>query len=687
MLHRGIKFAYAALLVVSAAMAFIVVRNFDEASVAGPSYVISFDRSTNGASGPRVSEMVENFARAQHINVGRLYYDPRNESIRRIYLAVGDPKAESARWLADGYPYFSRQTQVELRPYGEILNIYPDGLYYVYGSKQEAVTLANEFRVLGYPGEVEPVFSLRRSLEYFGRGALLWCFLIVGFATVLVVAAAVTLNAKSYGIQRLQGQPFAKILVRDLIQLAGFCLATVTVVGAVSLTSLYFYNGLNRATTFLLVALSFAGIYVLAALVTHVVTLALVHRDLILNAVKGEVTAGWAVAGAYLLRVAAIALIFSVGISATVSGLVLKDYQYKSQTWAEESSSYYLRVSPAVLDGSKGKEVTNSIGRAIRDADMRSEASLAWRQGPRAGIDGTQGRDILVVNNKYLTEHEIYDAAGVRVRPVDDNALRVLTPQRGAQELTALADGVSRWASLEASRAGGPVPRVRVETTRSHQTVLSYARAFNETDLRLKDPVILVVTGASRILADDQYTSIASLGGLLFEDPDRAMKSLADVGADTYVLGMSPFAQEAADKYREAKREFGLQMFNLMATVAVLLITALALSVVYCRRHSQALFVKYIYGWGFLRTHRWILAVETVLMLGFVLWTWHRTTAIADSYKVPGAPPPPPGGVLPLQGWEPVLASGVALSSLALLAFALLRTNATFVKTHSASLS
>jgi hypothetical protein len=204
--------------------------------------------------------------------------------------------------------------------------------------------------------------------------------------------------------------------------------------------------------------------------------------------------------------------------------------------------------------------------------------------------------------------------------------------------------------------------------------------------LTVSDPVIVVVTGASKVIPNDEYTSLASRGELLFANPDRVMEGLADAGVAYYVLGVSPFAQEAADKYREVKRDFSLQVFNLLAAITVLLITALSLSIVYCRRNAQALFVKYICGWSFLHAHRWILAVEGALMLIFTLWAWHSMRTIIKSYGLPGATPLT-RGMLPLQGWEPVLASGIALFSMTLFVLALLRTNRTFVKTHSASLS
>jgi hypothetical protein len=669
-------------------MAFIVLRNFDEVAVAGPSYVVSFDSAANGAAGPRVAEMVESFARENGINVGRLFNDPRNQSSRRIYLAVGDPQAESAGWLnGGGYPYFSREAKVEMRPYAESANLDPNGIYFVYGPEQAAADLRARFAALGYEGQVEPLFSLTKGAGYFGRGALLWCFLIAGLITILAVASGVVLNAKSYGIQRLQGQSFARILLRDLSQLARFGSVTAMSVCAATVTLLYFYNGLNQLVTFASIALSFAGIYIFAALVTHVITLALVHRDAILNAVKGEVTAGWAIAGSYLLRVAAIALILSVSTSAMASVIELSDHARKSQTWSAMGSAYYLRISPAVLDETKGKAIDNGIGQWIRDADTRLEAALAWRLKPGPGISGTNGRDVLVVNNKYLVKHEIYAADGARVRPGDTDTLRVLLPQRYAQQLTGAEAGVTSWAQQMTTRTGEGKPvAVQVEQIRSGQSIITYSKSLTISHLAIVDPVIVVVTGKSGVISNEDYTSIASRGELLIEDPDRAMTGLTEAGVGSYVLGMSPFAQDAADKYRDVKREFGLQVFNLVAAITVLLITAIALSIVYCRRNAQTLFVKYISGWGFLRTHSWILAAEAMFGLALMLWTWYHTTSTANSYNRPGAHPPP-ASVQSIQGLEPVIAGGVVLFSLALVVLILLRTNAIFVKAHTASLS
>ncbi|BEL06156.1 hypothetical protein Q0Z83_043470 [Actinoplanes sichuanensis] len=687
MLHKGIKFAYAVLLTVSAALAFIVVHHFDETTVAGTSYVVSFQRTDDGAPGPRVADMLDDLTRAHGVNVGRLYQHPRDERIRRVHLVVGDPEAQSSRWLAQGYPDFSRGAPVEMRPYREIVNIHPDGLYYVYGPEPAAVALAREFARLGYHGQVEPAFSPAGVVAYYGNGTLLWAFLVVGFVVILVVACAVTLNAKSYGIQRLHGQSYARILFRDLRQLAGF--AAVAAVGtcSVTVTLLYLYNDLNQIGTYASVALSFAGVYVLAALLAHVVTLALVHDDEIVNAVKGEVTAAWASAGTYVLRIAAVALIFSVTTATIAAGFAVQEQRNRSRVWAAMGDAYHLRISSVIDDGQRGAAIDDRIGRWIRDADTRDEVVLAWLNRPGSRLAGTTGPDVLVVNDAYLLDHEIRTAADTPVRPAGDDHLRILSPQRYASDAARITAQVTTWATAQAARSGrGDLPGVRLEQLRDHQSVPVFVGSAGEGGPVLDDPVIVVVSGASGVIPDDEYTSAASRGEILVKDADRTMASLAAAGLDTYVPGVSAFAQEAADRYRDLRNQFGLQVFSLVAAVVVYLVTAAASSIVYCRRRAQTLYVKYLCGWSFLRTHGGILVFEGLLAVGMAVWSQHGTaTAIARS-TAPGAPPAPPG-LLPLQGVEPLLAAGIAMPALALTVLVLVRINATFVRTHSASLS
>lgn len=98
--------------------------------------------------------MVEAFADACSVNVGHEVADledPGNR--RRLYLAVGDPKASSASWLDDGYPNFSRDMRTEVQPLGEIRHLDPRGYYLVFEPPEVAGELLAGFKRLGFDGQ------------------------------------------------------------------------------------------------------------------------------------------------------------------------------------------------------------------------------------------------------------------------------------------------------------------------------------------------------------------------------------------------------------------------------------------------------------------------------------------------------------------------------------------------------
>ncbi len=682
MIHRGIRLAYTVVMLASAAIAFVVVRNFDETATRGPSYTVSFNKSESGAGAADVTRTVDRFAQSHGVNIGRLYYDQLNLDKLRIYLAVGDPNADSTHWLKDGYPYFSRNNKIEIHNYDEISNIDPSGMYLIYGTQADATDLLQKFRQLGYNPSLEAAFSLARAPLFLGNGGLLSSFLVVGLIAIVLVSSAVALNAQSYGVRRLHGQSFTRILQQDLVQLARFCAIYVTGIAIGTSGFLYWYNKLHQIDTYALIAFALFGVYVGAALAAHVVTLAVLHQGMILEAVKGEVTARWAIVGSYILRCWGILLILSISTAAITSGVALAQHRSTLQTWTSIGSAYYMRISGAIDESETGHETGIRIGRWIRDADERGEVSLASNQtmsGPAS--------DVLVVNDRYLKTQKVYGSDGLRIQPQPQGEIRIMVPQKYAMQSAEIRDEVLHWATSQNEAATHIQPNdMHLERIRDDQTLTIYAHSFEVRDITVKDAVVVVVPGTSALISDDEYVSMASRGEVLVENPDTAMKSLASAGLADYILGMSPFAQEAADGYRDAEREFSTDVTNLFIGIAVLLITGVTVSSVYCRRNAQTLFTKYIHGWGFLQTHWRLLAIESTFGLVMVLWVWHQTAAALERRSMPGAPPPLPDEI-GLGSWEPVVAAVVAVTSFALITLALMRTTARFVRTHSSTLS
>jgi hypothetical protein len=145
------------------------------------------------------------------------------------------------------------------------------------------------------------------------------------------------------------------------------------------------------------------------------------------------------------------------------------------------------------------------------------------------------------------------------------------------------------------------------------------------------------------------------------------MRLLSDAGLGDYVLGVTPFAHDAGQRYLEARRDAAVQLINLVIGAALLVFTAVAVAFVYCDRNAQSLFARHLHGWGFVRTHWRILALETALGTVLLAWTWSESAAIIARSRIPTLPPLPTY-VVEGATWQPVLAGGVMLTALVLAA-------------------
>jgi hypothetical protein len=660
--------------VFSAFLAFLVLRAVDEEVILGSSATIEVGQSDNAVSSTQVVSAIESFADAHDVNVGHVAADLNDpDNLRHLYLAVGDPKAPSASWLADGYPNFSGGFRTEVHPLGEIGHLDPRGSYVVFGPSRDAGELLAELEGLGLSGQVVPRPSLSESIEYFGHGAVLWCFLVVAVAAVMVIGSSVVLNAKAYGVLRLQGKSFARILGRDMAQLAAFWGRAAVIVVAGVVACLAAYNGLDRLGMFGLIAAGLLAVFAVAALAAHVLALALTYRTRIVHAIKGEVSATLAMAGAYAIRVPAALLALAIIVSAVTTGQDVAARQASRDAYAKvgDAASVLLWSNPA--DRSEEMETVKTVGPWIRQHERQGGVVLAARselgEFAPAGVRVPE-RDVLVVNNTYLAEQSVLDPSGHRLRGVSGPGTKaqVLVPESLSGDAGRFTDLIAAWLKFQAKVAGGNLNAAReVETvaTRSGQSVFTYGSGVytgRPAEALVRDPIIVVVPGSSGILGNAEYVAYATQDAVIFKDPADVRAAMStDVGR--YLVAMRPVAQHAADEYQDLIREFRLALFNTALALAVLLISAISVSLIYRRKNAQGLFVKYISGWTFVKAYRPLLALEGALalaLLGWTTWnTWSSISAIR-ALKAAGTPPPP-GVAMPLGGWEPAVMLAIAV--------------------------
>ncbi|MEV5593878.1 hypothetical protein [Streptomyces sp. NPDC052496] len=650
-------------MVFSALISFLFVRGLDESLVLGSSAQVWVTRSDDSVSGAQVARAIAAFSDDHKVAVARELPDVEySDSRRHLYLASGNPHFDAASWLTDGYPAFGSHFTTEVHPIAEIGQRDPRGFYYVFGPPETADALVAVLADLGLGSSVQHPLSSGQLLQYFTGGELFWSFLVIALAAVTMTGASVLLNAKAYGVLRLQGKSLGEILARDLKQLAAFWLPAAGAVVAAVLVSLGFYNGLAWLGLFAAVAACLAGLLILSVLAAHAAVLALTFKTELLRALKGELPARAAFVSTYVVRIPAVLLALGFAMDVIVAGQHVTARQGSQDTYAKAGNAVTIRLNGSW--GGDSEPVVKQVGTWLRQADAAGEIVVAGRhdlQNLSSDARLPQG-EILIVNETFLAHQPVTDPKGQRYSPAPHNtpaadarSVRVIIPESLAPHASAIRATVP-------DVFGKMDPDVRrhlkTETfeAKSGQRVFGYNSgdrspnaAYSPDDDRslVRDPVLVVVPNGSHILTDDMYTTIATQDGIVFPDPDDVLTPLAanKYALQSYVATVNPVGQNAALKLREAVAGFRLQLFNLIASVAVLLITGIGVCIIHARKHAQATFVRHISGWRFTATHRFILAVEGILAAFLIWWVpaqvWRQNQDLAEM-AAQGIPAPVP---------------------------------------------
>ncbi|MEU1013259.1 hypothetical protein [Streptomyces sp. NPDC005890] len=626
MLHRGIRFVHVAILAFAAVLAFLFVRGLDETGVLGNSALVEVIDSDGSKNGYQVVQAIEAFSAEHKAAVAREVPDLKNpDGLRHLYLAPGGGTSVTAGWLEDGYPEFSRNYATRVHPMSGVGSLDPRGPYYVFGTPEAVDALVAELGHLGLTTSVTHPFSYTELSDRYSDDSLFQAFCVVALAAVTITGASVLLNAKGYGVLRMQGVSFVGILLRDLRQLAVFWLAAAGTVAVATVVTLGLYNGWAWFGLFAEVAAVAAGILVVLVLAAHAAALALTYRVDVLPALKGELPARAASISVYLVRVPALLLALSIATDVTVAG--------RSVLMRHENQKVYEAVGDAVsirLSGAfamRTEQLDEHVGPWLRQADRRGEVVLAGRRDLQVSAPGAHlpSGEFLIVNDTYLAEQPVKGPAGRRYtsqaddgKAPDSRAVRVIIPERMASHEAAIVKAASEIVDPHQDRN---IP-LEVLKSASGQRLFGYntgAYVYNSTHgpdedrSMLLDPVIIAVPNGSKFLTDDAYTTYATQAGVIFPHPNDVLTGIKAKELQSYVNGMSPVGQKSALDLRKSVSELRLQVFNLIIAAVILAVAGAGLCIIYSRKNAQMIFARHISGWRYVATHRFVLAVELAI--------------------------------------------------------------------------
>ena len=678
MLHRSITFIHAALLALSAVLAFLVVKEVQEITPDDQTSLVWIRESDGRATTEKVVDSVQAFAQTHRVNVALELPDLDDPAgLRHLYLAVGDPTTPSGAWLEEGYPAFSPDYRTEVHPFTDLEHLDPRGFYYVFGPRQSAFSFLDDLSGLGLGGFVAEEGDVLGWFHVATGRTLLAALTIAALCAFVAVGSGVLLNARSYAVLRLQGMSLSRVLLRDLGQLLRFWVVAAALIAATTTALLFFYNGLAHFAQFSKVALFYVGVFTTVMLATHVAVLALLHRTDILAALKGHLPARLALVGSYAVRVPALALVLAFASSLVLSLTNLAEQHAGRELFAAAGQTSRIHFTGSVSE-LQDKEKSAEIGEWLRGLDAQGRVIHASSEHGSSLLPGrAEGTDfaLFVVNDTYLQAQPVLAPDGQRYGPTEgENRVRLLIPDTLAEHQEDLARGADVWIHEYQGRDGpGLEVDIEVLPLASDQQLFtygSYSYGPNGNAPFLRDPVVLTIPNGSDILHPASYYGRATSGGIVFPDPQDVHEAMEGSSLAVYINSVQPVAQQAADEYRRIVQQTRVEAFNLVAGTLVLFITGIAVCLIHARKNAQAVFARHISGWRFTAAHRGVLAVEVLLAVGFVGWAGYKTLGTLAHIRDPETAPMRYTTV-EIALLEPLFAAGIAAVSLALVVVAL----------------
>lgn len=652
MLHRGVKFAHAVILAFSVLFSFLFLKSFEDKWALGYDAVVQVTESRDTSDSRAIAQAVEAFARDHDVTVGRQVLDLENpDRSRNLYLTPTGPRAD---WLEDGYPAFSPAQATTTRPFADISHQDPRGLYYLFG---DAVPVDRFLSLLERHGIVafhpEPASPAQLVYAY-GGSPLAGSLLVVALLCVTMTGAGILLNAKSYGVLRLQGMSLPGILARDVRRLTRFWVGTLACVTVVATALLAWYNDLAWFGSLTCLTAATATALTTLALATHAAMLVLTARTGILGALKGEIPARSTAAVAYFVRVPA--LLLALGITASVlqagQDLTRREDAFSVYEKAGEASTLrlngYLGTGPGALETLERK-----VGPWLRRADADGQIVLVGHKDLARGRDtrSIPTDDLMVVNETFLEHQEVLAPSGRRYSAVgDDDSILLLVPEHltaYTDRLTSLVPGLVSPADPDQISS----EQIRARPTSSGQEIFTYnARGTREAgrdrlsdESFLTDPVMVVLPNGTDYISDKGYTAYASQRAAVFPHPADITAGISAHDLRNEIVGISPVAADAAQAIRDITADFRLRVLNLAVAIVVLLVAGIGVVIVHTRKNAQRIFARHIHGWTFTATHRTLLAAEGALVVLLVSWLpyqVHQWNQDLEQYKAMGIPAP-----------------------------------------------
>lgn len=677
MKNASIRLAIVAAAVFAAFCAFMQLY-LEDGSMAG-SVRVTASASSVSTGGTGLAKLVEGAANDADAVILREVNDLHSRATRHLYLASGPTGGAEAQWLEQGYPGFRPNTTWVMHPAAELDGVDPRGVYYVFGSAGAEDELVSTFEELGFQVEASPTrIAVGEVVSTWLVGPFSSATLVFLLLVALLIATGVTSNAKAYAILRLYGATKSIAVARDARRLISVVVLAVVSALAISLFGLWFYNHLHQLGRFLGIAGVTFVVILAAQAVIYRAMLNLVWDTELVDGIKGRLGFRATIPIAYLIRVPGL-LVSVTLLAATFAGVGA----VAEATQARADLDAAGNVARPFFDGRIPREeegrMLEESGAWLKEEDAAGRVVLAL---PESFEDSPEAEpEFLIVNDTYLAHNAVLSSNGARVRSAPQGTVLLLVPDND-REIKQQVE--SRLRDMGAM-AGAPTQSYEMQTIRAEQSHFLYEPTPGAgRPARLSDVPLAVVNSETDLIGAADYAAYASQGRVLVTDPEVAVAKTPPALMGAFISAYVPVAQRAADDLAERWLELQVRLGSLLVALGVLLATAVGLAQIHVRGNSQQILVRYLHGWTFTATHRWLLRTELVVAGLVLVWSvWTYLSVLYPQLTGDGGQPPVRGTAFEAAGWQPWALVLIAAANVGLLVVAVHTRARTMIRTRS----
>jgi len=320
MLNRSLRLAHTALALFAALLGFLFLHSFESYMPVGPAWYVDVVRpAQDKAPFSEINARIEAYARTRRLDVAKLVPDRKDpKGVEHLYVLAASGGSFAQSWMERGYGAFNAEISYKVHPRSEASALEPAGTYLLSGSREDLRGFRETLAGYGYNVDSYTETMTLRSLPWlFGGYALFGTAAVITLLIVALTGVGVAMNARAYGVQRLQGMTLRQAWALDARASLTFLSKAVGVLAVPLLAALYLYNSLHQLTAFLLLFAALGALGVLLTLCVHGVSLWILWHSSILDAIKGSGASRWTTASAYMVRGTAIL------VAAILGGIVV----------------------------------------------------------------------------------------------------------------------------------------------------------------------------------------------------------------------------------------------------------------------------------------------------------------------------------------------------------------------------